>query len=159
MLGLPPASDIDVLGDHNAQDYFARSDQFDMALDLTAGRKGLVALGDVIARFVRHVLAVDVAVEPLIEVREAHFTWYVGLDADATGIGDRLWQGEQLDEATQGRLLGLFRLTFRDPSVADAALAGEPVYLILAMSEDRVLRMKPQNLVVGLPLKHLEAVS
>ena len=156
MLGLPAASEIDVLSEHNAENYFARSDQFDMALDLTAGRKGLAALGEVIARFVHHVLAVDTAVEPLIEVREAHFTWYVGLDAEGTRIGDRLWRGEQLDEATQGRVLGLFRLTFDDPSVADAALGAEPVYLILAMSPDRILRMKPQNLVVGLPLRHLE---
>jgi hypothetical protein len=36
---------------------------------------------------------------------------------------------------------------------------GEPVYLILAMTPDRIIRMKPQNLVTGLPVKHLEAVS
>ena len=159
MLGLPAASEIDVLGDHNAAEYFSRSDQFDMALDLTAGRNGLAALADVIARFVRHVLAVEVAVEPLIELREAQFTWYVGLDAEGTKIGDRLWRGDELDEATQGRVLGLFRLAFRDPAAADAELGGAPVYLILAMSPDRTLRMKPQNLIIGLPLRQLEAVS
>jgi len=159
MLGLPAASEIDVLGDHNAAEYFSRSDQFDMALDLTAGRNGLTALADVIARFIRHVLAVEVAVEPLIELREAQFTWYVGLDAEGTKIGDRLWRGDELDEATQGRVLGLFRLTFRDPAAADAELGGAPVYLILAMSPDRTLRMKPQNLIIGLPLRQLEAVS
>jgi hypothetical protein len=105
------------------------------------------------------VLAVDVTVEPLIELREAQFTWYVGLDADGTQIGDRLWRGDELDDATQGRVLGLFRLTFRDASAADAEVGGAPVYLILAMSPDRVLRMKPQNLITGLPLRHLEAVS
>jgi len=159
MLGLPAASEIDVLGDHNAAEYFSRSDQFDMALDLTAGRNGLTALADVIARFIRHVLAVEVAVEPLIELREAQFTWYVGLDAEGTKIGDRLWRGDELDEATQGRVLGLFRLAFRDPAAADAELGGAPVYLILAMSPDRTLRMKPQNLIIGLPLRQLEAVS
>jgi len=159
MLGLPAASEIDVLGDHNAAEYFSRSDQFDMALDLTAGRNGLTALADVIARFIRHVPAFEVAVEPLIELREAPFTWYVGLDAEGTKIGDRLWRGDELDEATQGRVLGLFRLTFRDPAAADAELGGAPVYLILAMSPDRTLRMKPQNLIIGLPLRQLEAVS
>jgi hypothetical protein len=29
----------------------------------------------------------------------------------------------------------------------------------LAMTSDRMLRMKPQNLVTGLPIAHLEAVS
>src|SRR5262245_22441277 len=54
MLGLPAASEIDVLGEHNAAEYFARSDQFDMALDLTAGRRGLGALAEAMTRFIRH---------------------------------------------------------------------------------------------------------
>ena len=58
-------------------------------------------------------LGVDVAIEPLTELREA-LTWYVGLDAEGTRIGDALWNGEELDEATQAPVVGLFRLTFRD---------------------------------------------
>jgi hypothetical protein len=42
--------------------------------------------------------------------------------------------------------------------VLDSA-KGEPIYLILAMTPDRTLRMKPQNLVTGLPLASYEAVS
>ena len=159
MLGLPAASAIDVLGDDNGLAYFARSDQFDMALDLTAGRRGLAALGEVITRWVQHILAVDVVVEPLVELRDAQFTWYVGLDAEATRIGDRLWKREDLDDATQSRVIGLFRLTFRDPAVASEALGDDPLYLLLAMSAERTLRMKPQNLVAGLPIRHLETVS
>ena len=52
MLGMPAEAAIDVLNDDNAHDYWERSDRFDMALDLTAGRRGLAALGDVIARWV-----------------------------------------------------------------------------------------------------------
>jgi hypothetical protein len=92
-------------------------------------------------------------------MREAKFSWYAGLDADGTRIGDALWNGEALDEATQGRVAGLFRLTFRDPGVALDKVAGEPVYLILAMDQDKVLRVKPQNLVTGLPIKRLEAAT
>ena len=87
------------------------------------------------------------------------FTWYVGLDADGTKIGDALWNGEALDEATRARVVGLYRLTFRDPSVVADKMKGEPVYLILAMGADKVLRMKPQNLLTGLPIRHLEAVT
>jgi hypothetical protein len=36
---------------------------------------------------------------------------------------------------------------------------GEPVYLILAMSPDKILRMKPQNLLMGLPVRQLEGVG
>jgi hypothetical protein len=159
MLGLPAADAIDVLGDDGAESYWDRSDRFDMAIDLTAGRRGLAALGEVIALWIRHLLAIDVDVEPLIELRDATLTWYVGLDAEATAIGDMLWNGDELDEADRTRVVGLFRLTFRDPSVVQDRLAGEPVYLILAMTPDMILRMKPQNLITGLPIRRLEAVS
>jgi uncharacterized protein DUF6352 len=159
LLGLEKSAAIDVLGERNEAQYFERSDAYDMALDLTAGRRGLVALGDVIARWVRHLLAVDVEVEPMTELRNARLTWYVGLDADGTRIGDRLWQSEPLDEATNGQVVGLFRLSFRDHSAVADAVAGEPVYLIFAMTPDKTLRMKPQNLVTGLPVRQREAVS
>ncbi|MEA2979785.1 MAG: hypothetical protein QOF09_1608 [Alphaproteobacteria bacterium] len=159
MLGIPAEAEIDVMNDDNAEHYFEHSDQFHVALDLTGGRRGLQALGTVIARWVGHLLAVDVEVEPLTEMREAKLSWYVGLDADGTRIGDALWNGEQLDETAQARLVGLFRLTFRDPDVVIDKVKGEPVYLILAMDKDKVLRLKPQNLVTGLPIKHLEAVT
>ena len=51
-------------------------------------------------------------------------TWYVGLDADGTQIGDALWNGEELDEATRARVVGLYRLTFRDPSVVADKMRG-----------------------------------
>ena len=70
-----------------------------------------------------------------------------------------MWNGESLDEATRGRVVGLFRLTFRNPAVVAASLGEDAVFLILAMSNDRIVRVKPQNLVTGLPIRHLEAVS
>jgi Family of unknown function (DUF6352) len=158
MLGIPAAAEIDVMNDDNAEHYFEHSDQFHVALDLTGGRRGLQALATAISWWVGHLLAVAVEVEPLTEMREAKLSWYVGLDADGTRIGDALWNGEELDEQTQARVVGLFRLTFRDPDVVMDKMKGEPVYLILAMDKDKVLRLKPQNLVTGLPIKHLEAV-
>ena len=159
MLGLPAVGNIDVLNEANADTYWERSDLFDMALDLTAGRRGLEALGKVIARWIAHLLSVEVAVEPLIEAADVNLTWYVGLDAEASRIGDALWRGEELDPAARQRIVGLYRLTFRDAEIILDKAKGEPIYLILAMTPDRKLRMKPQNLVVGLPLAHLEAVS
>jgi hypothetical protein len=159
MLGLPAEAAIDVLNDDSAHDYWERSDRFDMALDLTAGRRGLAALGDVVARWVRHLLAIEVTVEPLTEASDVNFTWYVGLDAQGTKIGDDLWNDEELDDAALGRIIGLYRLTFRDPAPVLDKAKGEPIYLIMAMTPDGMLRVKPQNLVTGLPIKHLEDVS
>lgn len=159
MLGIPAQAEIDVLSDHNADHYFEHSDQFHVAIDLTADRPGLAALAEAMRRWIAHVLNVEVEIEPLTELREARLTWYVGLDADGSRIGDRLWNGEELDEATAARVVGLFRLTFRDPAVVSEKVRGEPVYLILAMTDDKLLRFKPQNLVTGLPIRHLEAVT
>jgi hypothetical protein len=159
LLGLERSVAIDVLSDRNAAEYVGRSDAYDMAVDLTAGRRGSAALAEVIARWVRHLLAIDVAVEPLAELRNARFTWYVGLDAEGTRIGDRLWRSEPLDDATQAQVVGLFRLTFADRADATDALAGEPVYLILGMTAEKTLRMKPQNLLTGLPVRQREQVA
>jgi hypothetical protein len=159
MLGLPAASEIDVLSDANADTYWDRSDLFDMALDMTAGRRSLAALGEVIAAWVFHMLSIEVDVEQVTEIRDVNLTWYVGLDAEATKIGDALWNGEELDDHARSRIIGLYRLTFRDPGVVTEQVRGEPVYLLLAMTPDRVLRIKPQNLVTGLPIRHLEAVT
>jgi hypothetical protein len=56
-------------------------------------------------------------------------------------------------------LIGLFRLTFRDPADMIERIRGEPVYLLVAMTADEVLRLKPQNLVTGLPIRHEETVN
>ena len=51
-----------------------------------------------------------------------------------------------------GRLVSLFRLDFADPREMRADVAGRPVYLGLMMNTERVLRIKPQNLLLNLPL-------
>jgi uncharacterized protein DUF6352 len=163
MLGLPPAQgivqDIDVLNEDNAASYWQRSDLFDMALDLTAGRRGLTALGEVVGKWINHLLALEIAIEPLVEASDVDLIWYVGLDAAATAIGDALWNDEELEPGARERIVGLYRLSFRNPEVVLDKAKGEPIYLLLAMTPDRMLRMKPQNLVTGLPIAQLEAVS
>jgi hypothetical protein len=159
LLGLPVAGEVDSLNDATAASYWQRSDRFDMALDLTAGQSGLVALGDVVTRWISHLLAIDVAVEPLAELHNTPWSWYVGLDSEGTRIGDSIWHGNDLDDATRAKLVGLFRLTFLDPADMIAKVRGEPVYLLAAVTADDVLRLKPQNLVTGLPIRQTEAVN
>jgi Family of unknown function (DUF6352) len=159
LLGLPATTEVDLLNDATAGSYWERSDRFDMALDLTAGLRGLVALGHVVTRWLAHLLAIDVAVEPLMELRDAPLPWYVGLDSDATQIGDAIWNGSVLDVATRARLIGLYRLKFRNPADMIEKFRGESVYLLAAMTAGKVLRLKPQNLVTGLPIRNEEAVN
>ena len=131
-----------------------------MGLDLTGGRRGPAALAEAMTRWISHLLGIDVAIEPLTELRDAKLTWYVGLDSEATKIGDRLWHGEALDDRTAGRVLALFRLSF-----ADAGSGGRYGRARAGVSDPgndirtRIVRMKPQNLLTGLPIKHLEAAT
>jgi uncharacterized protein DUF6352 len=159
LLGLLPTAEIDLLSDCTAESYWERSDRFDMALDLTTGRRGLIALGDVVARWLSHLLAIDVVVEPLAELESASFSWYVGLSSDATRIGDAIWNGDDLDDGTRPQLVSLFRLTFEDPTDVIENVRGQPLYLLLARNADGVLRLKPQNLIAGLPIRQVEAVN
>ncbi|HEY6753641.1 MAG TPA: DUF6352 family protein [Pseudolabrys sp.] len=159
MLGIPPEANIDIINGENADGYWERSDQFDMALDLTAGHEGLGALAQAMQRWIAHVVGVDVTIEPLTKLNDVNLAWYVGLDSDASKIGDMLWRDEDIDEETMARVVGLFRLNFDDPAVMLDKVKGEPVYLILAMTADKTIRMKPQNLLTGLPVRHLEPVS
>jgi hypothetical protein len=159
LLGLPATLEVDMLSDATAEAYWGRSDRFDMALDLSTGRRGLAALGDVITRWLSHLLGVDVAVEPLAQLHSAPWNWYVGLSSDATRIGDAIWNGDEFSDATRAELIGLFQLNFRNPADMIERIRGEPVYLLVALAADEVLRLKPQNLVTGLPLRHEETVN
>jgi uncharacterized protein DUF6352 len=162
MLGIPAGAEIDILTADNADSYWDRSDLFDMALELTVGRRGVAALGTVMERWVKHLLSVEVTIEPLGEMRDVQLAWYVGLDTEATRIGDALWNGEEVDEHTRSRVAALFRLTFSNSAQTMARTEdGEDgsAYLILAMTADRVLRMKPQNLLTGLPARRLAVLT
>jgi hypothetical protein len=159
MFDLSPSGNIEVLNDDNAPTYWERSDRFDFAFDLSRGGRGLAALAGVLERWLEHLLGLDVAIEPFVEPGELALSWYVGLDAEATRLGDALWRSGALDENEQSSIIVLYRLTFADPSIMIERLAGEPIYLMLAMTADRQLRMKPQNLLTGLPIGKLATVT
>ncbi|MDB5518093.1 MAG: hypothetical protein JWQ17_4851 [Tardiphaga sp.] len=158
LLGVQTPADVELLDATNAGSYWTRSDLFDMALDLSSGQRGAAALADVMTRWISHLLTVDVAIEPLPRLDGVVFSWYVGLDAEASRIGEMLWNGEPLDDATRSHLVGLYRLTFADPTCMMEKVRGEPVYLLAATTADDMLRLKPQNLIAGLPLHYGEVV-
>lgn len=159
ILGLPGGAAVQVLSEADAEDYWQRSDQFDFALDLTAGHRGLAALGQVIRRWLGHMLSVDVRITAVSELRDVSLEWYLGLDAEATRMGDALWRGAELDAADQTRLVGLYELRVPEAAQRDAGSSGAPTYVLMAMTKDRRLRLKPQNLLNGLPLRRPEPVA
>jgi hypothetical protein len=148
---LGPA-ELEVLSDENMAKYFGRSERYEFALDLTFGRRGLTALARVMERWIAHFLGVSVKIEPQQEIHDEQWTWHVGLDADASALLNDLYQQKDVDEARIERLISLFRLTFENSADMRGDVAGRPVYLGLSAGANGRLKLKPQNLLVNLPL-------
>lgn len=144
--------DLDVLDRGNADTYWERSERFDTAISLNRGQPALGALCRVLERWIAHFLDVTVRIEPLRAIDDAQWSWHVGLDAEASALLNDLYNGVAVDEARHNRLLCLFRLEFADTAAMRPALAGKPVYLGMAMDAASRLRLKPQNLLMNLPL-------
>ncbi|SFU65396.1 hypothetical protein SAMN02799631_01609 [Methylobacterium sp. 174MFSha1.1] len=152
MLGREPVSELDVMTADTAWTYWSRSDAFSMALNLGSDPKSREGLARAIEAFVRHLLAVEVEVAPLPAIEDRDWRWFVGLDQEGTRIGNALWRGEAVEPSAFERVVALFRLRILDSSRADPRVGDRPVYLLLAMTPDRLVTMKPQNLVAGLPV-------
>jgi Family of unknown function (DUF6352) len=163
--------DMQVLSDVNAPDYWQSSGRHRFLLDLThevnhelshglvfkmtRARSGLKALASVLTRWVQHFLGVAVSIKPLQKVDDEAWRWHVGLDVEATALLNDLYEGREIEPDRMQRLVSLFRLDFADPLEMRADVAGKPVYLGLMMKADGMLRVKPQNLLVNLPLRSL----
>ncbi|MCW5770288.1 MAG: hypothetical protein KIT16_01535 [Rhodospirillaceae bacterium] len=149
----PRRADLDILRAENADTYWERSERFDMVLDLSFARPGLDALCRLLEGWVRHFLAVEVSIQPVQRIRDERWVWHVGLDSEASAILNDMYTGATVGDDRLHRILSLFRLAFREPAAMLNRVAGRPVYLALAMTESKRLRLKPQNLLVNLPLK------
>jgi hypothetical protein len=148
----PRTADLDVLDAANAATYWDRDERFDLAISLNRGRPELAALCRVLEKWIAHFLGVAVSISPEREIDDRRWVWHVGLDAEASALLNDLYNRVDVDEARMGRLLCLFQLTFADPAAMRPAIAGRPVYLAMAMDQDRRLKLKPQNLLLNLPL-------
>lgn len=149
---LAKSVDLDVLDRHNARTYWARDEKHDTVVSFNYGSAALMAFCRVIEKWVRHFCGVEVAVTPLRAIEDQHWAWHIGLDAEATGILNDLYLSRELDPERNRRILSLFQMDFAEPSVVRSDVAGRPVYLACAMNADNVLRIKPQNLLLNLPL-------
>ena len=143
---------LDVLDDDNARIYWARSDRFDTVVDFRFEQPALDAFARVIETWLQHLLGLSVRVEPRPKLEDRDWRWHIGLDAQATKLLNALYEGKDvsLDEIAQ--IVGLFRMSFNDESRIIDRVQGKPVYLALAKDVQNRVRMKPQNLLVNLPL-------
>lgn len=166
-----PTVQMEVLGPDNAARYWHSlegSGRFSFLLDLThevqrelphgltltmnRAQSGLKALSHVLERWVAHFLGVAVQIQPEARIEDPAWRWHLGLDAEASPLLNDLYLGHDVAPERLQRLISLFRLRFEDPLQMRSDLQGKPVYLGLAMTADGLLRLKPQNLLINLPL-------
>ena len=144
--------ELDVIDGSNAALYWARDEAHDTVLNLNFAGDGLDALCRVLERWVRHFLDVEVSIQPVQKISDERWVWHIGLDAEASALLNDLYDSQKVGESRLARLLSLFRMDFSDPQQMRADIAGRPIYLALAMTEAGQLKLKPQNLLVSLPL-------
>lgn len=123
-----------------------------LVLNLTLAHSGLKALAQVLALWVRHFLGVQVHIEPVQAINDPAWRWHVGLDVASTALLNDLYQHNEVEPERLRQLVSLFTLRFADPADMRADVAGKPVYLGLATDAQGLVRVKPQNLLLNLPL-------
>ena len=123
-----------------------------LTLTMNRADSGLTALARVLERWVGHFLGASVQIQPESRVEDPSWRWHLGLDAESSPLLNDLYLGHEVAPERLQRLISLFRLRFDDPQQMRADLQGKPVYLGLAMTAGGLLKLKPQNLLLNLPL-------
>ena len=150
--GATGKASLDVLERANAESYWERESRHDTVISLTYGREALDAFCRVLEAWIFHYVSIEVHIKPIRSIEEPRWAWHIGLDAESTAILNSLWAGEEVDAGRMRRLLTLLRLEFADPAEMRRDIAGRPVYLALASDGEDAVKMKPQNLILNLPL-------
>jgi hypothetical protein len=151
--------DMDVMDDGNAWTYWSRSDAHAMAMNLGGNPKARAGLCRAIERWIAHLTGVTATVETVASIEDRDWRWFIGLDSEGTRIGNALWEGTSPGADAAERIVALMRLSIADTALVDKRVGEKPVYLILAMGTDKIVRLKPQNLIAGLPLATAEHVA
>ena len=141
---------IDIMASETADEYWQRSDQFNTSVDIAFTQPALDGLARVIEKWITHFLSLTVRVTPMLQIEDDKWAWHLGLDAQATSILNDLYHGKDVSESRLKQILCLFKLEADSGFIAE--MQGKPVYMGLAMDAAGVVRFKPQNLLMNLPL-------
>lgn len=144
--------ELDVIDEDNKATYWQRSDRFDTVVDLRFEQPALDAFARVIEAWLQHLMHIEVRVEPRPRVEDQDWRWHIGLDREATRILNALYEGRPVDLDEVSRIIALFRMHIRDERAVIDRVKGHPIYLGLAMTSAKRVKMKPQNLLANLPL-------
>ena len=144
--------DLDVLHEENAELYWDKSEDYDFAVQLNFGQPPINHFCRVLEKWAQHFLGAQVRITPMQQISDPKWSWHVGLDAAATDILNKLYNKEAVDTDELEKVICLFRLDFIDEAAISQSQAGKPVYMGIAMNDEKQLKLKPQNLLFNLPL-------
>ena len=144
--------DLDVLHEENAELYWDKNEDYDFAVQLNFGQPPINHFCRVLEKWVGHFLGIEVRITPMQQITDPKWSWHVGLDATATDILNKLYNKETVEADDLEKIICLFRLDFIDEAAVASAQAGKPVYMGIAMNDEKQLKLKPQNLLFNLPL-------
>lgn len=144
--------ELDILDEDNAAIYWDRSDRFDTVIDFRFGQPALDAYARVLETWVKHLTGHAVRIQPRKQIEDQDWRWHIGLDRDGTEILNRLYEGQDVPLEDLARIAALFQMTVVDENAVASNVRGHPIYLGLAMTSNKRIKMKPQNLIVNLPL-------
>ncbi|ABI57849.1 DUF6352 family protein [Alkalilimnicola ehrlichii MLHE-1] len=144
---------LDVLNMETAAHYLEASEAHDLALDISYDSPGLLALAGLLRDWLYHFTGLEGRLAPVKAIDDHRWRWHVGLDAASTDLLNRLYQGHEPRPEEQRQILALFTLELDDQARLRPDAVGYPVHLGLAMSRQGFLRLKPQNLLINLPLR------
>ena len=143
---------IDVLTEDSSNEYWARSDQFDTAIDIAFTQPALDGLCRVLESWVAHFLKFTSQIRSMSKIDDDKWKWHVGLDASSNSILNDLYNGVEVKEQRLRQILALFSLSPDNANLFDKSMRNHPVYLGLSMNEYGVINCKPQNLLANLPI-------
>ncbi|MDC8770806.1 DUF6352 family protein [Roseateles albus] len=151
---------LDVLSPDNAAEFWRRGSAQPFALDLThevsnalghgmsfnltLKHSGLKALAKVLELWLGRFLGRPLKITALQKVDDSAWSWHIGLDVDSMRLLNDLYEDRPVDAARMAQLISLFKLEL-------PGSYPKPIYLGLAMSSDKSLKLKPQNLLLNLP--------
>jgi hypothetical protein len=145
--------DLDVLTEDNKAAYWQRADRFDTVVDFRFAQPANDAFARVIELWIAHFLRIRVAVKPLQNIADERWRWHIGLDAEASRLLNALYEGHELGFDELQGIIGLFRMDVMDRDALIAPVRERPIYLALAKSRNGRVKMKPQNLIVHMPIE------
>ena len=144
--------DLDVLHEENADLYWDKDEDHDFAVQLNFGQPPINHFCRVLEKWIEHFLGAQIRITPMQQITDPKWSWHVGLDAAATDILNKLYTKEVVETDELEKIICLFRLDFVDEAAVNQAQLGKPVYMGMAMNDEKQLKLKPQNLLFNLPL-------